>query len=270
MSIKNYLKRECVETNLVVEDKEEAIAQIAAIAKRNSVLKKVPEKEIFNKMMAREKLSTTGFGKGIAIPHCAVQGIEEFVIGLVTLPQGVDFASLDKKPVKLIVFIILPEDKRTEHVRVLSKISNALKDTNNVLELIKSRDTDVLLENFLRQTYIDEKIADEKEYNLFTIAVQIEEVAEDILNILAEVPDCSVSVLEADNAGKFLYNQPLFTNLWTTNTRSFHIVINAVAKKSISNDIIRKINGIIDDRGNKPGVLMIVQNLFYANGSLDV
>ena len=87
---------------------------------------------------------------------------------------------------------------------------------------------------------------------------------------MAEVPDCSISVLEGDNAGKYLYNQPLFTNFWTTDASGFHLVISAVAKKSISNDIIRKINGIIHDNGNKPGIMMIVQNLFYVNGSLDV
>lgn len=121
MNIKKYLKQECVEINLVFENKEETLKHIASIAKNNPVLKSVNENEIFKKMMDREKLSTTGFGKGIAIPHCAIEGIDDFVIGIITLPQGVDFASFDKKPVKLIVFIVLPADKRTEHVRVLSK-----------------------------------------------------------------------------------------------------------------------------------------------------
>lgn len=111
---------------------------------------------------------------------------------------------------------------------------------------------------------------EEKDYNLFTVSIQKEEASEQILNIFAEVPDCSISVFEAENAGKYLYDQPLFTNLWTTNASGYHLVINAVAKKSISNDIIRKINSIIDDYGNKQGIMMIVQNLFYVNGSLDV
>lgn len=270
MNIKDYVKQECIQINAMVDDKEDAIRQIATLAKKNEILKSVAEKEIFEKMMDREKLSTTGFGRGIAIPHCAIEGIDQFVIGIVTLPQGVDFASFDKKPVKLIVFIVLPADKRTEHVRVLSKISNSLKDDNNIQELIASKSSDVLLENFLRQTYIDDKIQEEKDFNLFTIAIQREEFAEKILNVLAEVPDCSISVLEAENAGKYLYQQPLFTNLWSTNASSYHLVINAVAKKSISNDIIRKINGIIDDNNAKSGILMVVQNLFYVSGSLDV
>ncbi|MFP4548318.1 MAG: PTS sugar transporter subunit IIA [Fidelibacterota bacterium] len=270
MDIKNYIREECVELNAVVTDKEETIRLIASIAKRCKVLKKISEKEIFEKMMTREKLSSTGFGKGIAIPHCAVEGIDEFVIGIVTLPQGVEFASMDKKPVKLLVFIILPEDKRTEHVRVLSRISNSLKDENNVKELLSSNSVTILLDNFYRQIYIDKTVKEDKEYNLFTITIQHEEYTEEILNILAEVPDCSVSVLVGENAGKYLYNQPLFTNLWSDGTKGYHMVITAVAKKSISNEIIRKINSLIDDNDNQPGILMVVQNTFYVNGSLEV
>jgi len=270
MDIKKYVKQECVAVNAVVEDKEKALQLIASIAKRNKALKKVSEEEIFNKMLDREKLSTTGFGNGIAIPHCAIPGIEEFVIGILTLPQGVDFAALDKKPVKLIVFIVLPEERRTEHVRVLSRISNSLKDKNNIKELLSSKNAAALVENFLRQTYLDKDVKQDKKYNQFTITVQYEEYTESILNILAEIPDCYISVIEADNAGKYLYNQPLFTNLWSNEAQPYHVIISAVAKKSISNEIIRKINSLIDDNDNKPGILMTVQNLFYVNGSLDV
>jgi PTS system nitrogen regulatory IIA component len=270
MDIKKYIRNECLKINAVVENKEEAIRLVASLAKKSGVLKKVSEKEIFEKIMDREKLSSTGFGRGIAIPHCAIDGIEEFVIGIITLPQGVDFASMDKKPVKLIVFIVLPANKRTEHVRVLSRISNSLKDENNINELLRSKSEDILLENFIRQTYIDVTVKEDKDFNLFTIALQLEEYAEPILNILAEIPDCYISVLEGENAGKYLYNQPLFTNLWTNADKGYHLIINAVAKKSISNEIIRKINSLIDDNDNKPGIMMIVQNTFYVNGSLDV
>ncbi|MBN2279984.1 MAG: PTS sugar transporter subunit IIA [Candidatus Marinimicrobia bacterium] len=270
MNIRNYIKPECIEINAVFEDKDDAIRQIASIAKRSETLAKIPEKKIYDKMMDREKLSTTGFGRAIAIPHCAIEGIDDFVIGIVTLPQGVEFASFDKKPVKLIVFIVLPADKRTEHVRVLSRISNSLKEDNNIQELIASKSSEVLLENFLRQTYIDEKMKEDKEYNLFTITIQIEDAADEILNVLAEIPECSITVIEGDNAGKYLYNQPLFTNLWSAKSHGFHLVVMAVAKKSISNEIIRKINSIIHDHSDKPGIMMLVQNLFYVNGSLDV
>ena len=88
MDIKKYIRNECLKINAVVENKEEAISLVASLAKKSGVLKKVSEKEIFEKMMDREKLSSTGFGRGIAIPHCAIDGIEEFVIGIITLQIG--------------------------------------------------------------------------------------------------------------------------------------------------------------------------------------
>jgi len=271
MFIKKYLKNECVKVNAVVENKENALRLIASMAKNSNVLKNISEDEIFKKMIAREKLSTTGFGRGIAIPHCAIDGIDDFIIGVITLPQGVDFASMDKKPVKLMVFIVLPSDRRTEHVRVLSRISNALKNDNNIEELLKSKTEEMLEQKFLDQTSLNDGPSEDKEFNLFTIVIQDEKFTEPILNILAEVSECSISVLEGENAGKYLYNQPLFTNLWSNNVnQGYHLVVNAVAKKGISNDIIRKINSVIDDNKNKSGLMMIVQNLFYVNGSLDV
>ncbi|MEX0618791.1 MAG: PTS IIA-like nitrogen regulatory protein PtsN [Pseudohongiellaceae bacterium] len=84
--------------------------------------------EIFNSLMAREQLGSTGLGNGIAIPHCRVSECRDVVGALVTLDKGIDFNSVDSKPVDLIFVLIVPEQKSDEHVRILADLARMFND----------------------------------------------------------------------------------------------------------------------------------------------
>ncbi len=88
----------------------------------------LPTSEIFNALMAREKLGSTGLGNGIAIPHCKVSECKEIIGFLVTLKEAIDFDAIDGKPVDLLFVLVVPDQKSDEHVQALGRLAELFND----------------------------------------------------------------------------------------------------------------------------------------------
>ncbi|WP_448502905.1 PTS sugar transporter subunit IIA [Sphingomonas sp.] len=80
------------------------------------------------RMVAREKLGTTGFGGGIAIPHGRMPGIDRVRGLFVRLSRPVDFKAVDQLPVDLVFVLLSPEDAGGTHLKALARVSRALRD----------------------------------------------------------------------------------------------------------------------------------------------
>ena len=91
---------------------------------------------IFDKLYEREKLGTTAFGQGIAIPHARIPKIESPKILFMKLSEGIDFDAIDKKKVDLIFSLIVPDTKDDFHLEILSKVA-ALVDNKIFVQRIR-------------------------------------------------------------------------------------------------------------------------------------
>ncbi|NQV70330.1 MAG: PTS IIA-like nitrogen regulatory protein PtsN [Pseudohongiella sp.] len=100
--------------------------------------------EVFNALLAREQLGTTGLGNGIAIPHCRIAGSEKIVGALVTLDKAIDFDALDGKPVDLLFVLIVPELKTDEHVQTLAGLARLFSDDDFCYTLRHTHDSEDL------------------------------------------------------------------------------------------------------------------------------
>lgn len=89
--------------------------------------------EIFQAILEREKLLSTGFGLGLAIPHAKLRSIKDFVVGLGIHREGVMFESLDEKPVHVLVMILGPDSQQEDYLKVLSRVTAFLKDNRERL-----------------------------------------------------------------------------------------------------------------------------------------
>jgi PTS system nitrogen regulatory IIA component len=88
--------------------------------------RKVPQlgkNEIFNSLISREKLGTTGLGRGVAIPHGRLGGLQRPVCAFIKLEQPIEFDALDGQPVDLVFALIVPEDSSDDHLQILSAIA---------------------------------------------------------------------------------------------------------------------------------------------------
>ena len=270
MSLSTLLKEEFILVNDKITSKEGLLKTIVKIAKKNPILSEKTEEEIYKKFVEREELGSTGFGNKIALPHITLDGISDFVVGIVTIAEGIDFDSIDKKKAHLFLFIIAPTEKRNTHIRYLSTVSSVFSDIANVNELLASKTSQILRENFLRHISIKGITKGKQEYKLLQIFIQKEDKFDDIVNILAEVDNANISVIEANDAGRYLHALPLFSSFWNDEKKGFQRLIIATIETSLANDVLRKINSIIDSLKDKSGILLLMQNIIYLNGSLDI
>jgi nitrogen PTS system EIIA component len=83
---------------------------------------------IYQKLIERERLGSTGIGCGVAIPHCRVAGCKEMTGALLSLQDQIDFDAIDGEPVDLIFALIVPEEHNQKHLDALAAIANLMQD----------------------------------------------------------------------------------------------------------------------------------------------
>ncbi len=114
--------------DLEAHQKEEALRFMTeGVAKEVS---EIGAQELFTVIMEREKLCSTGIGSGIAIPHAKMPKLASHVMAMGRSRAGIDFGSIDGKPVHLIFMIVGPMASNENHLKALARISKFLHDTN--------------------------------------------------------------------------------------------------------------------------------------------
>ena len=269
MKLDHLLKEKLIELDSDCKNKDEILREIAELAKRSHILQDIETDTIYSKLKQREETSSTGFGNSIAIPHCPIAGISKFVIGALVVPEGVDFQVVDEKPTRLFIFIILPQEKRNQHIRILSKFANALKNKNNVKELLNCTDPKIFREILLRQTQPGIEKEKSEKYNLFNIIIQKEDIFDKVLHILTQFDNCIPTIIDSEHASAYLYKQPLFSGFYDEEEKNYSQLILAVINESYANDLIRQLNMVLDDYGGEH-MAFWVQELFYFNGSINL
>ena len=269
MNLFTALSAECIAAGVSLPDKPSTLRKIAKLAKASSVLEGVSEAEITAGLEQRESLGSTGFGGGIAIPHCRLKNVPDFVVGLVTIPDGVDFEAIDGEKVRLIVFIIGPERESKEHIHLLSGISQTLSIPRVVDELTAAPTSEALRESFLRHVRDELEPVKENGRNLFHVIVQDENLFQEILQVFGSVESVEAIILNAENTGVYLSRIPLFADLWSDNPKRFSQLILALVSKRITNETIRRIERITGPLKDRSDIMITVQDVFYCAGSID-
>mgnify|MGYP001763999132 FL=1 len=84
--------------------------------------------DVFDALIEREKLGSTGIGHGVALPHCRLKMIESAMAVLVLLENSFDYGSLDKQPVDIVVAVLVPEEATEMHLELLSMLAKKLSN----------------------------------------------------------------------------------------------------------------------------------------------
>ncbi|GAB4336266.1 MAG: PTS sugar transporter subunit IIA [Calditrichia bacterium] len=124
MKLMDVLKTEFIRIPLQSNDKESVIQELIDLLYSHKVCGS-PQK-VFEAVMAREKIMTTGVGRMVAIPHCKRSDCPEFAIALGIHPEGVDYQSIDNLPARIIFLLVGPESNPGMHIRLLSRISRLI------------------------------------------------------------------------------------------------------------------------------------------------
>lgn len=125
MEIADLLDTESVIAKLPATSKKQALQELA---KRAAQITGVHERTIFDVLLERERLGTTGVGNGIAIPHGKLPELSRMYGLFARLEKPIDFDSVDDRPVDLIFLLLAPEGAGADHLKALARVSRLLRD----------------------------------------------------------------------------------------------------------------------------------------------
>lgn len=125
MDLIDLLPTEAVLASLKVNSKKQALQEMAAKA---AEVTGRSDREIFDTLLQREKLGSTGVGHGVAIPHGKLPGLTRLVGVFARLDKPVDFDALDDRPVDLMFLLLAPENAGADHLKALARIARVLRE----------------------------------------------------------------------------------------------------------------------------------------------
>lgn len=141
MEIADLIRPHAVVPNLRVTSKKQALQELA---KRAAEITGLPERRIFEVLVERERLGTTGVGNGIAIPHGKLSELTDLKALFARLETPIDFDAIDEQPVDLICVLLAPESAGADHLKALARVSRLLRDRQVCEKLRGSESADAI------------------------------------------------------------------------------------------------------------------------------
>jgi PTS system nitrogen regulatory IIA component len=127
--------------SLKASSKKQALQELSA---RAASLTGIDEHEIYNTLLQRERLGSTGVGDGIAIPHGKMAPLGNIIGLFARMEEPIDFEAVDEAPVDLVFLLLAPEDAGADHLKALARISRLMREPSAVNKLRSSRDKEAL------------------------------------------------------------------------------------------------------------------------------
>jgi fructose PTS system EIIBC or EIIC component len=155
MKISDILTEDVLETRLEAKDKTEAINKMVDLANRSGKITDL--EKVRTIVFEREKLVSTGVGKGFAIPHGKSDDIKDIVAAFAILAEPIDFDSIDSEKVQFIFLLVGKDSMLNTHIKLLSRISRLMNKDEFRDNLLKAQNKSELLQIFKteEQSYLD-------------------------------------------------------------------------------------------------------------------
>lgn len=130
MKLYNLLMQDMVIAELESQDREGILKEMVVFLKKKNKIAK--EKELFEKLLQREKLGSTAIGEGVAIPHCKMKGIKNPIVMLAVSKKSVDYQSLDGKPTYVFFLVVSSPDNPSLNLQILAAIAHLVRKSSSL------------------------------------------------------------------------------------------------------------------------------------------
>lgn len=138
MKIIEFLHADAIEASLRATDKTSVMEELAGLLARR--VPGVGPKKLYDVLLDRERLSSTGIGDGVAIPHGKLAGIPGLTAAFGVSRSGIDFEAIDGKPTHLFFALLAPENSAGIHLKALARISRLFKNPNFRKAIVEAPD----------------------------------------------------------------------------------------------------------------------------------
>ena len=149
MKIDEILKKESVIADITGKNKLDVIKEMTERLKQNDTIKN--DKALYATLMEREKLGSTGIGENVAIPHGKSDELTQIIIAFARSLSGIDFESLDQKPVHFVCMVIAPAHSTGQHLKALARISRLFKNQTLREGILKAEDSNAIYSILLEE-----------------------------------------------------------------------------------------------------------------------
>ncbi|GAD88172.1 MULTISPECIES: PTS IIA-like nitrogen regulatory protein PtsN [Vibrio] len=143
MQINQVLSLDCTKSAVHCTSKKRALELISQIAATHSGQDST---DLFECMLGREKLGSTGIGNGIAIPHARMSNSDQAIAVLLQCDEAIEFDAIDNRPVDLLFALLVPENQCKEHLKTLSCMAERLNDKKILKQLRHAKSDEELFE----------------------------------------------------------------------------------------------------------------------------
>lgn len=137
MDLSDLIEPSAILPTLKANSKKQVLQLLSENA---AALTGIPEREVFETILQRERLGSTGVGNGIAIPHGKLPGVKNITGIFARLEAPVDFEALDDQPVDLLFMLLAPESAGADHLKALARIARVLRDRDTLTKIRGTRD----------------------------------------------------------------------------------------------------------------------------------
>jgi len=145
MVFAEYLDKNSIIVGARSKTRWELIEEMLASAVKNKKVKEENRESLKKALIEREKSMSTGIGKGVAIPHCTSESVDEVVIVLALTENGVDFDSIDNQPVRIAILLLVPKNRLTQHIKTLANIARNMNNDRIREEILGLKSADAIL-----------------------------------------------------------------------------------------------------------------------------
>ena len=145
MELGDILATDGIVPQLTATSKKQALEELAVLASKSTG---IDQREVFNALLHRERLGSTGLGHGIAIPHVKFKSLKSIVCIFARLETPIDFDSPDGDPVDLVFLLLAPEHASGDHLKALARISRLVREPA-ALELLRNAPDKAALKTLL-------------------------------------------------------------------------------------------------------------------------
>ncbi|MEW6457292.1 MAG: PTS sugar transporter subunit IIA [Acidobacteriota bacterium] len=140
MRLSNLLKKDLIITNLTQKDREGILQEMIGFLKKKKLIS--DHKDLFKKLLEREKQVTTAIADGIAIPHCKSKEIEESIIVLGISKEGANFNSINGKPTHIFFLVISPLELSSHHLQILALVAHMAKKGEHLRDRLLKKESE--------------------------------------------------------------------------------------------------------------------------------
>ncbi len=149
MKVSDLLKPEFIIPHLTGETKEEVINKLIDLFKNDERVEDL--EKVRSAVLEREKIMSTGVGKGFAIPHGKTNAVKEIIGAFGRIDEGIDYDSLDGNPVQLIFLLVGKDNLISTHIKLLSRISRLMNKDDFRHRLIEANNKEEIIKLFTEE-----------------------------------------------------------------------------------------------------------------------